>query len=439
MHRRSLFFRFFVFLFVISFSLMSISCKSEKINFDIRERQPEEIESSDYTKPERCGGCHDEIFRQWKGSIHSNAYRDPVFQKVYQLAEKETGGAMGEFCISCHSPVGYLSYEIPPADGSKLSTIARRGVFCDFCHTLSKQNGIGDFQIEVLPGQIKRGPFKDSESPWHETAFSELHTKAEFCGSCHNVNHPVNGLELEKTYTEWKKGPYSKEGIQCQDCHMTPGHQVTSPNPGKAATMGPEREHIFTHEFVGGNAFVSGILDSDKHKELAEERLKSVAKLKVTSSKALTPGEKEVVSIQVENVGCGHYFPTGLTEIRELWLEVKVVDGDDKVIFSSPGLDKKGDLKKGARLFNTVVVDKEGKPTLKVWEAEKIKKDKRIPPKDSVIEEFDIKIPKDADTPFTIDASLKYRTLPQGLADELFGKGKYKVPIIEMSRIEVFR
>lgn len=430
--------KFWLVSLIVLLAIGVFSCKKKAAEKTVRDKQPKKITSSDFTSPSRCGGCHNELFEQWQGSMHENAWRDPVFQKFYKLASEETKGEMDEFCIQCHSPVGYLSYEIPPTDGSKLSDIGKRGVQCDFCHTLSKQLKVGDFQIESAPGTTKRGPFSDSQSPWHETHYSELHTTAEFCGSCHNLNHPDNNLPLEKTYTEWNEGPYKEAGTQCQDCHMTPGPQVNKPNPGKAASMGPEREHIFTHEVVGGNAALTGWFGSERHKKLVTERLGEVISLKLVSPQLLSPGEKGTVSIKVVNTGCGHYFPTGLTELRQAWLEVEVTDDNDELVFDSGKVDNKGNIDKSAHIFNTIILDKDGEQTDKIWLAEKIKRDRRIPPKGSLRENYTIEVPEDAEAPFSVEVTLKYRSMPQSLADELFGEGKFEVPIIEMAHLKAF-
>ena len=120
----------------------------------------------------------------------------------------------------------------------------------------------------VDPGPVKRGPYRDSDSPYHETEYSELHTKSEFCANCHNVFHPSNNFPIEDTYREWKTSVYAQAGIQCQDCHMMPVEKaieaartlVRPANPGRAAMGGPQREQVFTHEFVGANAVVTELL-----------------------------------------------------------------------------------------------------------------------------------------------------------------------------------
>jgi hypothetical protein len=90
-------------------------------------------------------------------------------------------------------------------------------------HRQTRLNGQpGNASIELNPGETKYGPLKDAKSGYHETEYSELHTKAEFCGSCHNIFHSVNQFPIEHTYDEWKNSPYAQADIPCQDCHMVP-------------------------------------------------------------------------------------------------------------------------------------------------------------------------------------------------------------------------
>lgn len=383
-----------------------------------------------FKDPTTCLLCHREIYEQWEGSMHSLAWVDPVYQKKTQKGIHATDGAIENFCAACHSPIAVMANEVDHFDDSKMSIISKRGISCDFCHTVKASTGIGDSAFINDPGNIKRGPFKDSVSPVHQTEFSELHTKAEFCGMCHNVNHPFNGTHLEATYTEWKNSPYAEQGIVCQDCHMTPGPGVTKPNPGKAATEGPDREHIWTHNFVGANVAIPTLMGYPEQAKLAEERLQSAASLALELPQFLSKGNNKL-TVKVTNVGAGHYLPTGLTEAREMWLELSLIDSNGHKLYHSGYLDEKGNLEPNAVRYITIFGDSNGKPTDKVWEASTILSDKRIPPKKSSLEIFTFDL-RNASGPVTVKASLKYRSAPQYLMDYLFGEGQMQLPIITM-------
>ncbi len=391
------------------------------------------IEPLDYTHPEVCGGCHEEIYAQWNGSMHSMAHKDPVYEKLFIMASREMNRSFDAFCTKCHAPIDYLSGNIQSADNYNVSEISEKGVSCDFCHRVNASSGTGNGAFISSPGRIKRGPFNDSNySTFHTTKYSDLHTRAEFCGMCHDVKHPFNGLVLENTYTEWKEGPYS-ETTPCQHCHMTPGVTKFVPNPGRAAAGGPIRENIFTHDFVGGNAMLPGILGSPEHERLAKERLEAAAKLEIENVDLVN--DEANLTIRVTNTGAGHKLPTGLTEARMIWLDIDVRDASGKTIFRSGGMDKNGYVDHDAVKYHTVFGDASGAPTEKVWLAEKILSDNRIPPKGYSIEYYNFTISRDAKKPVTITARLNYVSASQELSDTLFGEGKVRPPVIEMTSV----
>ncbi len=397
------------------------------------------VASSDFTEPDECKMCHPDIYSQWKGSMHSNSWNDPIYRALMEIASKETDGMTDRLCLGCHTPVGVISEEVPPVDGEKLSDIAAMGVFCDFCHTVTRSKGIGNLPAVSDPGSVKRGPFKDSESPFHDVEFSELHTSPEFCGMCHNVSHPISGLPIERTYSEWLYGPYFSEGVTCQDCHMTPPDPPTAftPNPGEFCVLGPKRDHWWTHQFVGGNAVVTELLGSKKHAEYARNRLRAAATVEIIAPEesAPRPGLLQF-KVKVSNVGCGHYLPTGLTEVREMWLDVSVTDGGGKELYRSGALDEAGEIGSDAVIYNTILGDEVGRPTWKVWAATQILSDYRIPPKGYRLERYAAYIPPDAEPPLKIRAALNYRSISPHLVKILLGDEAIEIPVIEMTTAE---
>jgi hypothetical protein len=290
------------------------------------------------------------------------------------------------------------------------------------------------------------GPLKDATSDFHPSKYSELHTKSEFCGLCHNVSHAANKLPLELTYDEWKNGPYNtgnpETTVNCQDCHMRqrPGFPSTGKterpdNPGRSADNGPTRKHTWTHYFVGGNAIVTKLQGSDVHAKMAIERLKNAADLELIKSSSYKKDGLSSIEIKVINSGAGHYLPTGLTEVRQMWLSVAITDAKGKTILRSGSLDKNGNIDEGAVLYHSQLGNKEGKPVLNVAMADRILFDHRIPPKGYLIEKYSFQIPSDAVSPFTVEAALKYRSASQSFAKALFENDAPRIPVIEMVRL----
>lgn len=392
------------------------------------------FKATQFTEATVCSGCHVEIYDQWEGSMHFYALEDEFYKGMHALANEQTNGAIDAFCTSCHTPIGTFSGEVPPLEGPDISENSKDGVQCDFCHTVYDADGTGNASFVFKPSDTKRGPFEDAVSPFHKTKYSELQTQSEFCGMCHDVSHPINNVPLESTYTEWKNSPYAEQGVQCQDCHMTPGPSVTKPNPGQAATMGPERPHIWTHQFVGGNA--TELADED-HQQLAIERLKSAASLSIETVPGASAGDPMQLQVTINNTGAGHYLPTGLTEVREMWLEISITDASGTELFQSGRVDEMGNLDPEVEIYNTTFEDADGNITHLPWKATKVYSDKRVPPMGSLAQDYTVTLPPGAALPLTITAKLNYRTAPQAVVDELLGEASFRVPIIEMATAQM--
>lgn len=409
------------------------------------------VSGDEYEPPSRCRGCHKDLYNQWYGSMHSNALRDPVFMALWKMGAKETNGEIDKLCLGCHTAIGVVTNEAAinlETMEFTASDIAWDGVQCDFCHTIKELNIFNtptldpqNASIILEPGDVKRGPYKDSVSPGHETAYSEIHTKAEFCGSCHNVFHPVTHFPIERTYEEWKISVYARAGIQCQDCHMMPLEvaQETArtlkkgKNSGKASPMGPVRELLYTHEFVGANFTVTEMLDSDNHAEIARKRLQGAADLDVIVPGEAAAGEMVTVKVKVTNVGAGHNLPTSLTEIRQMWLDVSVLDASGREIFRSGALDGEGNVDPEAVMFRSSAVDNEGHHTVKPWEISHFEYNNTIPPKGYALEKYNFLVSDGTAGPLKIKAALRYRSYSQELADLLLGEEAGILPVVDMT------
>ena len=393
---------------------------------------PGEYTSDEFTSNEKCKSCHAITHIEWEGTMHSYAYTDPFYQKEVEAASKDTDGLVDTFCSRCHTPIGVVAEEIPPIDGSQMSEIAKTGVNCDFCHTIPESAGIENGAFIVSPGDTKWGPFNDSRSAFHDSQYLELQTRSEFCGMCHEVIHPVNGLVIDDTYSTWKNSSYADEDVDCQDCHMTPGITEFEANPGRAGSGAPKREHISQHSIVGGNVFITEMMGAEKEKGLAIERLQKAATLEVDVPETASVGENVAVNVQITNSGAGHNLPTGVSEIRQIWLEFKATDSENNRIYVTGGLDGSGSIDEETIIYNNVLGNEKGNETIKFWLADRVLADNRIGPKETVTEEYIFTIPEDVRYPVAVEATLKYRSAPQDLIDHLFDDGVHEVPVVDM-------
>lgn len=392
---------------------------------------PQLFEPGAFEDPKVCSTCHREIYDDWSQSMHANAWENKWYQPDFLLAHQQTDGATDLLCGACHAPVAARTGLLPPADGSKFDATSRRGISCDFCHTVSGVEQLSNMGHVSEPGTVKRGPRGDGRSLYHEVKYTEIHTKADFCGSCHMVVHPGTGVHIIDTWEDWKNNAYGKQDIRCQDCHMTPTPGI-SKTPGRAALMGKRRDNLAFHGFVGGSSYVQDALGNTKWAEMSREFLRAAAELKLAEQ--ITADGTLELTVDVHNVGAGHKIPTGTTYIRIMWLQVEVVDHTGKQVYSSGHIDEQNHVDPDAAFFRVLFRDAEGNLTGKSWRAHSIGYDRRIPAKGKDSETYHIPLPGKGE--YKITTRLMYRSFTQESLDEIYkrtGEALPPVTSVEMA------
>lgn len=404
-----------------------------------------------FIDPETCGGCHDEIMEQWEGSMHHLSHKDPVYARVATFFRQGLTDAghieEAESCVKCHTPVGYVTGfpEKTSDDLSKTGEIPAQGIQCDYCHVAVDVSRMYNNGLMLSPGQgeddpgVKHGPFDDTEPEFHDAAFSKLHTDSKICGTCHDVKHVAFGTDLETTYTEWKNGPYNspdpEKHVSCQGCHMyqRPGVPATGStarpdNPGSAAADAKQRPHIFTHYFVGGNSGVPEMFNAKDKSAMAVERLKHAADIFLVMMDAHT------ARVVVTNTGAGHSLPTGLGDLRQMWIEVTLTDNAGKTVFQTGVPDQNNELPQDTVMFNTIFGDGLGNPVINMAQAKEILSDTRIPVGQSAVRLFNLKTKPQQG--YTLTARLLYRSMPQKILNQLPGPPLGPLPVVEMAVVQ---
>jgi hypothetical protein len=376
--------------------------------------------------PRDCKTCHGgyiagldyEPFDTWAGTMMANSARDPLFWAALDVANQDHAG-VGEFCIRCHSPAGWLGGRSSVPNGSALTGYPDEpdndfeGISCAFCHrayegpggTPFKQNGqyyVDDGTPAAQPP--RRGPYADAFAP-HAFASSPYHMSSEFCAACHDLRNPLvelldangqpTGLQFPEqlTYSEWLQSAFPAEGEQCQTCHMpeVAGYACNSFNPF--------RSDISRHDFTGANTFVPAIL-----RGLYGQLLNRTAAYTYTINQALSmlqtqaatlgitvppqavAGDSVAVTVRVTN-NTGHKLPTGYPEGRRMWLSVVAKDVFGVPFFESGAYDgATATLVADAQLRVYEVrhgVQGQG-PTFHLVLNNRIVKDNRIPPRGMV-------------------------------------------------------
>ena len=219
-----------------------------------------------------CDTCHAApIYDRWRGSMMSQAGRDPLMWAALFAANVDAPGS-GDYCLRCHTPKGWVEGRSHPADGSQLlADDISNGVACALCHRLVDpvpstsdeavaidasvraaltdpvpQDYLGSSALIVDPLDNRRGPFAfDPALPYHTAYQTDLMnqtgdaaTRARVCGTCHNLDNPALSWDgargqywpnetdaaapdfqmgdlfpIERTYDEWLNSAYAQGGI----------------------------------------------------------------------------------------------------------------------------------------------------------------------------------------------------------------------------------
>lgn len=400
---------------------------------------------------ETCADCHSEIYEQWENSMHSLSHTDPIYNRVAKFLRQglidNDEIEEAESCVKCHTPVGFVS-GFPTRlsdDLTKTPEIATRGIQCDYCHSATSVTKMYNNGLVLEPGHgeddpgIKRGPRDDAQPDFHDAQYSKLHTESGICGTCHNVKHVVFGTDLETTYTEWENSPYNspepEKRVTCQGCHMyqRPGIPATGSterpkNPGAATDYSDERPHIHTHYFVGANVAVPAMFGDEEKSDMARERLKNAATIDVD----IDPVDKRQIHVTVSNTGAGHSIPTGLGNLRQVWVEIIARDRDGKATYEKGVLDAGSELPEDAWMFRTVLGDGKGNPVINIAKAREVLSDTRIKAGGQMRQTFDMGFVPRKGT--TVTARLLYRGAPQKLLKQIPGEPIEPLPVVEMAK-----
>jgi hypothetical protein len=351
--------------------------------------------------PGTCAVCHGDFdsahdtepYPTWAGSMMANAARDPIFWAALDVANHDVAG-VGDFCLRCHVPTGWLAGRSEPPGGSTdgcglvgdidAANNDFEGVSCHLCHRMMENPSPppgqqplyfanGEYWVDdgdcTDPGSgpCRRGPYDylpgGDIPPPHEWAYSAYHVAADICGNCHNVTSPAvtlideNGVNtgipypIERTFKEWQQSAYAPAGAAatpCQGCHMPLG----AGDPLYACSLAQNNRagELPVHRFVGGNAWIPRVL-RDEYPNLgrtdsydatiawAQDMLQNhSAAVALAAPARVDPDQGLAVAVQVTNLA-GHKLPTGYPEGRRMWLDVTVRDGDGQLVWESGAYD----------------------------------------------------------------------------------------------------
>jgi hypothetical protein len=408
-----------------------------------------------------CHGFYDEEnepYSTWQGSLMAMAGRDPLFFAQLATANQDVAN-VGQYCIRCHVPMSIATGAATDPTGDSLDYRDLDGVSCHLCHSMvdpiykpgispERDEGIlamledvpshyGNAMIVLDPDGLRRGPYEESAAP-HLAIGSTFLRSSEFCGTCHDVGNlavtrrpdgtyrynaldaasptddPHGQFPLERTYTEWKQSAFADGGVDmggrfggagasvvstCQDCHMPRAK-------ARGCFFGPERDDLARHDFAGASAWVLEIIaehfkdgsDPDVSQgALAAGRVKAEEMLR--NAATLGVGQRDgLLDVRVINE-TGHKLPTGHIEGRRVWVNVRLFDGEGRLVREYGHYDaEEAELDESSTTVYemhvglseeaaAIVGDRPG-TTTRMALADTIEKDNRIPPRGFANEAF---------------------------------------------------
>jgi len=365
-----------------------------------------------------CGQsqCHAQEYAAWSQSVHAHAAQDPMVLHCVQIERGliggDTGGDAGagagvhytQLCAGCHDPVTARTGDLTlPQPG--------RGITCLGCHDVTREvraGGNGDLQAT-------KHDWTQNHASWAKASLATL-TQPEFCGGCHTQFVPGSGLVAIGTLPEYVASLYSPS-TRCVDCHM--------PQMGQTG--------VFDHRFPGGNVYLSKTFDLPA---LTTAQVQNLTHVVALDARRVDGG----VLVTIANRGAGHFFPTGVTDIREPWVEVQAFDAQGNMMgeYGGPGGSSTDPLPPNAARLGTDIAQADGTILLRheLSLATRVPFDMRVPSGES--QALFVPVPPSLPAGTArLDAVLYYRNVRTTYFRDATGESNGAAPTTEMARVTV--
>ncbi len=398
-----------------------------------------------------CAGCHDV-------ALLLNGMMDTPARELLDTPEAHVGLA----CTACHAitrvqdTMGNGNYEITyPALHDWMASDH------PWLHALH------DFLVHVDPGPHRQVFLK----PCHHNEQSPA-----FCSTCHKVHLDthVNNYRWFRGFNEydaWQASGVSGYGARsfyypdspqtCNDCHMP---LTPSDDPGN------RQGFVHSHRFPGANTALptanrhgdqldttmallrSGVVSLDIFAmspaapasrppvtsgaedyrpaalattfPVSEEQALHIGQRHQQPARHITApldaaevsvqrGSDVIVDVVVRNRGVGHFFPGGILDAFDVWVEFQAVDDQGQILFWSGAVADggRGPVEPFAHRYGALLVDAHGNAINKrnAWAARAVVYAHAIPPGSADVVHYRLTIPEHAGERLTLTAKLHYR------------------------------
>jgi hypothetical protein len=390
-----------------------------------------------------CAQCHRDLFSQWSGSMHAQAWREPIFQAMYTgyqrylLGEEVYIEEVEEDCDDpcaddsgrerrrirwreAHQPeVDPDTFEVPifrveDIEGEISVQVHGDGLMAD---------GIREGKVYV---NCMRCHAPGADFTMDESLYLENNIDGVFCDYCHTV---VDYTDTEGYVLYWghiKQGPrmhtttsshaieysrLSEDSLFCRGCHQyenplgftvyntydewftseyaNPATFVACQDchmpsyPGRSSLRGDWRPDISSHSLGGGHNY---------------EFMVETATVDFTTD---NQGDELYIDVDVGNAQAGHNYPSS-NGMRQLILIVRLKGSSGETLWEAKSV------------YERVLGDMAGNVTYETWSASQVLKDTTLLPGEIRTESFVVTLPETDDNLY-ITAQLFYRLTPEGV------------------------
>jgi hypothetical protein len=318
-----------------------------------------------------CSSCHARVVEEWRSSMHAHGLSSPVMVAQNNLAHRETLSSTSSpdpqnVCVNCHGPIATALAKSPllpfKAEGVLAEpALLEEGVTCSVCHQWRGESqtaggGLTAFQDGLVPGRTFFGPYVDAVgNAFHRSEATPLFKdSAQLCRNCHSVQYDRNGdgkiergtdLVLQTLFDEWQD--FAKSGgPTCVDCHMP---VVKGSRAAESALIPFEQDAeappriLRSHRFIAVDYPIDNPAVRDATRAEREALLSRAGALALDEAKLKVTDTSVAFEVSLQNTGTGHNFPGGFAFVRQMWLEVTLLDAQNRVLASSGQLVQPSD------------------------------------------------------------------------------------------------
>ncbi|MEP7050528.1 MAG: multiheme c-type cytochrome [Pseudomonadota bacterium] len=325
-----------------------------------------------FESSESCANCHARTVAEWRSSMHAHAMTSPVMVAqsnavLTNILAQASYPDPKRVCVNCHGPLGAAlteSTHLPLTADSALSepALLNEGISCAVCHQWdgkpeTASGGLSRFQDGLRPGHGYFGPISNPVgNAFHRSQVSATFREPEqLCRNCHSVEYDKNGdgqlhrgadLVLQTLFEEWQDYRQSGGSATCISCHMP---LLKETRAAERADVPFEQDHdaparqVHDHSFVGADYPLDDALARAALKPARDALLRSAAGLALAENSLKLSSNSLSFSVQVSNVGTGHNLPGGFAFVRQMWLEVTLLDSAGGALASSGQLASTAD------------------------------------------------------------------------------------------------